>query len=45
MKILLCKLTFITLSKLLDKSEDGSAEIKGNIVKRIAVFYDTADKK
>ena len=34
-----------TLSKLLDKSEDGSAEIKGNIVKRIAVFYDTADKK
>ena len=33
-----------TLSKLLDKSEDGSAEIKGNIVKRIAVFYDTADK-
>ena len=34
-----------TLSKLLDKSEDGSAEIKGNIVKRIAVFYNTADKK
>ena len=34
-----------TLSKLLDKSEGGSAEIKGNIVKRIAVFYDTADKK
>lgn len=34
-----------TLSKLLDKSEDGSIEIKGNIVKRIAVFYGTADKK
>lgn len=34
-----------TLSRLLDKSEGGSAEIKGNIVKRIAVFYDTADKK
>ena len=34
-----------TLSKLLDKSEDGSTNVKGNVVKRIAVFYDTADKK
>lgn len=32
-----------TLSKLLDKSKD--AEIKGNIVKRIAVFYNTASYK
>lgn len=34
-----------TLSKLLDKSEDGLVKIKENIVKRIAVFYNTADKK